>query len=107
VGDHCRAIDLVLRRGRVGQTYLVGGMTQLCSNLDLAREVLALLGKDETWIEHVADRPGHDRKYAVDWTKIREELGWAPLADFHASLARTVAWYREHSAWWKPLLCSA
>jgi dTDP-glucose 4,6-dehydratase len=103
VEDHCRAIDLVLERGQIGATYLVGGMTELYSNLEVARKLLALLGKDERWIEHVTDRPGHDRRYDVDWTRIRQELGWQPLHPFDEWLARTVEWYRAHPHWWKPL----
>ncbi len=103
VEDHCRAIEAVLERGRVGATYLVGGMTELYSNLEVARKLLALLGKDESYIEHVKDRPGHDRRYDVDWTKTEAELGWKPRHAFDDWLARTVEWYETHPAWWKPL----
>ena len=101
VEDHCRAIDAVLQKGKVGETYLVGGMTELYSNLEIAKKLLKLLGKDESFIEFVKDRPGHDRKYDVDWTKIKDELGWAPQHNFDEWLEKTVAWYKENQEWWK------
>lgn len=101
VEDHCRAIDLVLQKGKIGETYLVGGMTELHPNIEIARKILKLLGKDESYIEFVKDRPGHDRKYDVDWTKIKNELGWKPLYDFDEWLAKTVDWYKEHKDWWR------
>lgn len=101
VEDHCRAIDLVLQKGVVGETYLVGGMTELYSNLEIAKKLLKLLGKDESYIEFVKDRPGHDRKYDVDWTKIKNELGWEPQHNFDEWLQKTVAWYKENREWWE------
>lgn len=101
VDDHCRAIDAVLTRGKVGETYLVGGMTELFPNIEIARKILKLLGKDESYIEHVADRPGHDRKYDVDWSKIKNELGWSPQHSFDEWLKKTVDWYRENRSWWE------
>lgn len=103
VEDHCRAIEAVLLKGKVGETYCVGGQMEETNNLDVTRKVLALLGKDESWIEHVADRPGHDRKYAVDWAKIERELGWEPQRDFDTWLAKTVKWYQQNQWWWRPL----
>lgn len=102
VEDHCRAIEVVLRKGRVGETYAVGGLTDDISNLDVARKILKLLGKDESNIKFVKDRPGHDRRYSVDWSKIKKELGWRPQHDFDTWLERTVAWYKENR-WWKSL----
>lgn len=103
VTDHCRAIDLVVHQGKVGETYLVGGLTEDFSNLDIVKKVLNILGKGEDQIEFVTDRPGHDRRYAVDWTKINRELGWKPTKDFDSCLKATVDWYKSHEAWWKPL----
>lgn len=101
VEDHCRAIDLVLSKGKVGETYLIGGMTELSPNIEIAKKLLNLLGKDESYIEFVKDRPGHDRKYDVDWTKIKNELGWAPQHDFGEWLEKTVAWYKDNPEWWQ------
>jgi dTDP-glucose 4,6-dehydratase len=101
--DHCAALDAISHRGRIGETYLVSAELEL-SNLDLVRRLLALLGRDEGAIEHVPDRPGHDRRYATDASKLRNELGWKPSYDFDTALAATVAWYRENRAWWEPLV---
>jgi dTDP-glucose 4,6-dehydratase len=101
VADHCRAIDLVLNKGKVGETYLVGGITDDISNLQVIKKILNIMGKDESSIEYVKDRLGHDRRYAVDWSKIKNELGWKPLHDFNEWLEKTVAWYKENEKWWK------
>ena len=101
VEDHCRAIDLVLKKGKAGETYLVGGMTQLYPNIEIARKILNIMGKDESYIEFVKDRPGHDRKYDIDWTKIKQQLGWEPKFSFDDWLAKTVQWYKDHEQWWK------
>lgn len=103
VEDHARAIEAVLTKGKAGETYLVGGMTELISNLDVAKKILKLLNKDESYIEFVKDRPGHDRKYDVDWSKIKNELGWQPLHNFDEWLEKTVKWYQDNEWWWKPL----
>ncbi|EKD65033.1 MAG: hypothetical protein ACD_50C00208G0005 [uncultured bacterium] len=103
VEDHCRAIEAVLQKGKVGETYCVGGLTDDINNLDVVRKILRLLGKDEGFIEFVKDRPGHDRKYAIDWTKIKNELGWEPLHTFDEWLEKTVDWYKTHQDWWKKL----
>ncbi len=100
VADHCRALDAVLRRGHAGATYNVGGGNER-RNLDVARTILAALGKPESLLRHVADRPGHDRRYAIDATKIRTELGWEPRETFAAGIAATIAWYREQRPWWE------
>jgi dTDP-glucose 4,6-dehydratase len=99
--DNCAALDLVLRRGRDGEVYNVGGGHEV-ANLALTREILRLLGKPEQLVQPVADRPGHDRRYALDATKVRQ-LGWAPRHPFASALESTVHWYREHAAWWRPL----
>lgn len=101
VEDHCRAIDSVLTKGKIGETYCVGGMSQDVNNLELAKKILRLLGKGEDMIEFVKDRPGHDRRYAIDWSKIKNELGWEPQKSFDEWLEKTVEWYRENETWWK------
>ena len=103
VEDHCRAIDIVLEKGKLGETYLVGGMTKLYPNIEIAKKILKLLNKDENEIEYVKDRPGHDRKYDVDWTKIKNELGWEPKYTFDEWLEKTVAWYKENEDWWRKI----
>ncbi len=99
--DHCEAIDLVLREGKAGEVYNVGGGEEL-ENMELTRRILELTGRDESLIRHVADRPGHDRRYSLDSTKLRG-LGWEPERRLEEALADTVAWYRENRAWWEPL----
>ncbi len=101
VDDNCRALDLVLREGRDGEIYNVGGGNEV-ENVDLTRGILAELGLGGELVRHVADRPGHDRRYAVDCGKLRG-LGWEPLVPFADGLARTVAWYGEHRAWWEKI----
>jgi dTDP-glucose 4,6-dehydratase len=103
--DNCAAIDLVLRRGAEGEVYNIGGGTEV-ENVTLTRTILALLGKPETLITPVADRPGHDRRYALDSAKTRA-LGWAPARSFDEALRATVVWYREHEAWWRPIKSGA
>jgi dTDP-glucose 4,6-dehydratase len=102
VDDHCRGIQLVAEKGRDGETYNIGGGTEL-TNRDLTYRLLAAVGADESMIEPVADRKGHDRRYSVDWSKIADELGYTPQTPFERGLADTVAWYRDHRAWWEPL----
>jgi dTDP-glucose 4,6-dehydratase len=99
--DHVGALDVVLHHGTAGQVYNVGGGHEL-ENLELTRRILALVGKPESLIRPVTDRPGHDRRYAVDTRKLRA-LGWAPAYAFDEALAATVAWYRAHEEWWRPL----
>src|SRR6185369_11642282 len=99
--DNCAAIDLVLRRGRDGEVYNIGGGHEV-ANLSITREILRLLRKPESLIQPVTDRPGHDRRYALDATKIGR-LGWAPRYPFASALEATVRWYHEHAAWWQPL----
>jgi dTDP-glucose 4,6-dehydratase len=99
VEDHCRALDLVLHEGVLGETYNVGGGYEL-PNLELTRKVLQILGKPESLVAHVADRPGHDRRYSLDTTKLRA-LGWSPSVPFDEGLRATVDWYRENPGWWQ------
>ena len=102
VDDHCRGVLAVVEGGRAGEIYNIGGGTEL-TNLELTARLLELCGADESSIEPVADRLGHDRRYSVDWTKIHTELGYAPQVDFAEGLAATVKWYRDNEAWWRPL----
>jgi dTDP-glucose 4,6-dehydratase len=101
VEDNCAGIDLVLREGVPGQVYNIGGGNEV-QNLSLTHRILELLGKDQGLIRYVADRPGHDRRYAVDCSKLRA-LGWSPQVTFEAGLARTVQWYRDSPGWWRPI----
>ncbi|OZM82342.1 dTDP-glucose 4,6-dehydratase [Pseudonocardia sp. MH-G8] len=102
VDDHCRGIQLVAEKGRDGEVYNIGGGTEL-TNSELTMRLLEAVGADGSMVERVADRLGHDRRYSVDWSKIADELGYAPRVPFDEGLAATVAWYREHRAWWEPL----
>ena len=101
--DHCRAIELVLANGRVGETYHVGTGVER-SIEEIADGVLAALDKPASLKKIVPDRPGHDRRYALDWSKIKDELGWSPTIDFATGLVETAQWYRDNRAWWEPLL---
>lgn len=103
VADHCRAIDLILQKGNVGETYCIGGLAQGISNLEVANTILDIMGLSKNRIELVTDRPGHDVKYDVDWSKINKNLGWEPKHSFHKRLEETVAWYQQNEVWWKPL----
>ncbi len=103
VDDHCRAVDLVFRAGKPGEVYNIGGDCER-RNIDIVRRILGFLGKPETLIRFVKDRPGHDRRYAMDNTKIRTELGWSPTVDFEDGLRRTVDWYLSHRSWWENVM---
>ncbi|KKS03393.1 dTDP-glucose 4,6-dehydratase [Candidatus Curtissbacteria bacterium RIFCSPLOWO2_02_41_11] len=102
VEDHCAAIDLVLQKGTVGETYCIGIDNDI-ENIEVAKKILKILGKDESMIEYVKDRPGHDRRYAIDSSKIKKELGWQPKYDFNQALSMTVKWYQDNQNWWKKL----
>lgn len=103
VEDHCRAIEAILTKGEIGKTYLVGGLTEDISNLEVIKRILKIMGESEDKIEYVKDRPGHDRRYAIDWSTIERELGWKPMFSFDDALKRTVEWYQQNEAWWKQL----
>jgi dTDP-glucose 4,6-dehydratase len=103
VEDHVRAIELVLEKGKLGETYVVGGLTKDYSNLDIAKRLIEVFGKDESDIKFVKDRPGHDRRYAIDWSKINNELGWEPKHSMDEWLEKNVKWYKENEDWWRPL----
>jgi len=100
--DHCTAIDLILTKGKVGETYLVGANSER-NNLAVVKLILKYLGKPESLITSVKDRPGHDRRYALDSRKIKRELGWKPEHKFEYWLKRVVKWYVDNEAWWRPL----
>lgn len=101
VEDHCRAIEAVLMNGRIGETYCVGSLTQDVNNLEVVRKILNIMGKNEDMIEFVKDRPGHDRRYAIDFSKIKNELGWEPEHTFDEWLEITVKWFEDNQEWWK------
>jgi dTDP-glucose 4,6-dehydratase len=101
VGDHCRAVDLLIDRGVPGEVYNVGGGNHV-KNIDLTRRILQLVGRPETLISPVTDRPGHDRRYALDCSKL-VALGWRPQVLFDDGLSDTVAWYRNNESWWRPI----
>lgn len=103
VEDHCRAIAEVLTKGKNHETYLIGGLTKDISNLEVIKLILQIMGKDESMIEFVEDRKGHDRRYAVDWTKINQQLGWSPSVTLEEGLQKTIEWYKNNESWWKPL----
>jgi dTDP-glucose 4,6-dehydratase len=102
VDDFCRAIHAVLLRGRPGEAYNVGGPDE-CENLEVVKRILELTGRDESLIEHVRDRPGHDRRYSLSSDKLRSELVWEPQVRFAEGLERTVDWYRDNEWWWAPI----
>ena len=106
VEDHCAAIDAILRRGREGEVYNVGGHNER-SNIEVVRTILRALGKGEEQISYVTDRKGHDRRYAIDPTKIGRELGWQPATKFDDGIQATISWYQEHETWWADILSGA
>ncbi|MBN1355018.1 dTDP-glucose 4,6-dehydratase [bacterium] len=101
VGDHCRALDVILRKGVPGEIYNIGGDRE-CTNIEITRKILELLDKPESLIRKVKDRPGHDRRYSIDSSKMHA-LGWSPDHDFNQGMIETVSWYRENRDWWRRL----
>jgi dTDP-glucose 4,6-dehydratase len=100
--DHSSGVLAILEKGRIGETYLIGADGEK-NNLEVFNLILKEMGKDESWLEHVNDRPGHDLRYAIDSSKLRQELGWEPkFTDFEAGLRETIKWYTENEDWWKP-----
>ncbi|MCI7334811.1 MAG: GDP-mannose 4,6-dehydratase, partial [Oscillospiraceae bacterium] len=103
VEDHCKAIDLILENGRLGEVYNIGGHNEK-TNLEVVKTVLKILGKSEDLIRFVKDRPGHDMRYAIDPTKIRNELGWYPETTFEEGIKKTTQWYLENRSWWENIV---
>ena len=103
VEDHCRAVDLILQKGRVGEVYNIGGNTEM-KNIDIVKLICKALGRSEELIVHVEDRKGHDKRYAIDHSKLSSELGWKPLTDFGKGIKNTIEWYVEHREWWEPVI---
>ncbi|QNF94970.1 dTDP-glucose 4,6-dehydratase [Janibacter sp. YB324] len=102
VDDHNSAVWAIIDRGQLGETYLIGADGEV-DNKTVVESVLDLMGREAGDYDHVTDRPGHDRRYAIDWTRLREELGWQPrYRDFRSGLAATIEWYRAHEDWWRP-----
>lgn len=100
--DCCEGIKTIMDKGKAGEIYNVGGENEK-RNIDIVKTILILLGKDESYVTFVKDRPGHDYRYAIDNSKIRKELGWSPKMNLETGLAKTVEWYRNNGSWWKPL----
>jgi len=100
VEDHCRAVELVILKGKIGESYCVGGLTGGVKNIDLTKQILNLMGKDESYITYVPDRPAHDN-YSIDWSKIKNDLGWHPQETLESGLKKTIEWYRQNQAWWR------
>ncbi|MGI8385412.1 dTDP-glucose 4,6-dehydratase [Robertmurraya sp. P23] len=103
VEDHCQAIDLVLHKGRDGEVYNVGGNNER-TNIEIVKTILKHLGKPESLMKFVKDRPGHDRRYAIDATKLRTELGWSPKYNFDTGIEQTIKWYLENQEWWENII---
>ena len=103
VEDHVRAIEIILTKGKIGETYLIGGLTEDVNNLEVVRMILKILNKNGSYIKFVKDRAAHDKRYAIDWRKIHSELKWKPMYDFDTWLEKTVEWYKNNEWWWRPL----
>ena len=103
VEDHCSAIDLIIRKGKIGEVYNIGGHNER-TNLEVVKTIIKELSKSEDLIEFVTDRPGHDRRYAIDPTKIHNELGWLPATKFDDGIKKTIEWYLTHKSWWEKII---
>ena len=103
VEDHCRAIDLIIHKGTVGEVYNIGGHNEK-TNLEVVKAIIKELGKDEDLIKYVTDRPGHDMRYAIDPTKIHNELGWEPATPFDEGIKKTIEWYLDNKKWWENII---
>ncbi len=102
VEDHNSGVDAIIKKGKIGETYCLGGDNEI-TNLEITKKILSLMGKDESMIEYVKDRPGHDFRYAMDITKAKKELGWQPEVEFEGGLAKTVEWYKNNEEWWRKI----
>ena len=103
VDDHCKAIDLILENGKIGEVYNVGGHNEK-ANIDVVKTIIKAVGKDESLITYVKDRPGHDMRYAIDPSKIKKELGWFPETPFEEGIQKTITWYLDNKEWWQKIL---
>ena len=103
VEDHCSALDVVLHKGKLGDVYNIGGHNE-CANIEIVKLILNELNKPESLITYVKDRPGHDRRYAIDASKIQKELGWVPAYQFNGGMKKTIQWYLENRNWWERIL---
>ena len=103
VEDHCKAIDLIIHKGRVGEVYNIGGHNER-TNLDVVKTIIHELGKSENLIKFVGDRMGHDMRYAIDPEKIHNELGWLPTTTFDEGIKKTIKWYLDNKAWWENII---
>ncbi len=103
VDDHCSAIDLILQKGKIGETYFISPDNEELTNLEVIKKLLAFMGKDDSWVEFVGDRPGHDQKYALDHSKITSELGWKPQHDLDSTLKEMIDWYTQNRSWWEKI----
>ncbi len=103
VEDHCRAIDFVVKKGRIGETYCIGGNAEK-TNKEITYKILELMGKGEDMIEFVDDRQGHDKRYSIDFSKINSELNWSPQVGFEEGMKKTIAWYQENEDWWRRVM---
>lgn len=106
VEDHCTAIDAIITKGKIGSTYLVGGLmenTPEISNIEIANKIIEIMKKNKSDIEYVTDRLGHDRRYAIDWAQTKNELNWQPKYNFDEALEKTISWYQNYQDWWLPL----
>ncbi len=105
--DHCEAIDLIIHKGTIGKTYLIGSLVKDIPNIDVIKKIISIMGADESVIEYVKDRPGHDRRYAIDWSTIHNELGWSPTHSFETALVETIEWFKNNIEWWKRIKSGA
>ena len=103
VADHCSAVDMIIHHGKNGEIYNIGGREDM-SNIDTVKLILSILGKDNSLIRFTADRKGHDRRYCIDSSKIRNELGWKPTVAFDDGIRQTVDWYKENRKWWNGII---
>ena len=100
VDDHNAGVDAIIKKGKIGETYCLGGNSEL-TNLRLTKKILKLMGQGEDMIEYVSDRPGHDLRYAIDYAKAKNELGWQPAVNFDNGLKKTIEWYKNNQVWWQ------